>query len=58
MVRPFTILTHLTGWKYEQDFLCEISRLKLSCGCSLTMKINAVHQIESCLFGQLAKCLA
>jgi len=30
MVRRFTILTHLTGWKYEQDFLCEISRLKLS----------------------------
>jgi hypothetical protein len=58
MVRLFTILTHLTGWKYEQDFLCEISRLKLSCGGALTMKINIVHQFESCLFGQLAKCLA
>jgi hypothetical protein len=32
MVQPFTILTHLTGSKYEQDFLCEISRLKEACG--------------------------
>lgn len=47
MVSPFTILTHLTGWKYEQDFLCEISRLKLSCSGSLTRKKITVHQIES-----------
>ncbi|MBJ7372878.1 MULTISPECIES: hypothetical protein [Pseudomonas] len=38
MVRLLTILTHLTGWKYEQDFLCEISRLKLCCGCVFTDK--------------------
>ena len=58
MVSLLTILTHLTGWKYGQDFLCEISRLKLSCGRSLINKKSAVHQFESCLFGQLAKRLA
>jgi hypothetical protein len=43
MVRPLTILTHLTGWKYGQDFLCEISRLRMVYGLmrNLTKKIDA-----------------
>ncbi|MGE7957763.1 hypothetical protein ACQKQA_14450 [Pseudomonas sp. NPDC089530] len=47
MVQPFTILTHLTGSKYKQDFLREISRLKEACGPYESLQKVGVHQIES-----------
>ena len=54
MVRPLTILTHLTGSKYGQDFLCEISCLSYAYVRVESFEKIVMHQIESRLIGLLA----